>query len=109
MNVTTFIGLFRTLISELLVVAHYYYYNYNITYRNRDITAIFQRRGALRTWYLLVELNGISHTFGLSLRKLTTLPMDTSTHLSSADSDASPLHSLQVQHTAEILTNEHVY
>jgi len=35
--------------------------------------------------------------------------MDNSTHLSSADSDASPLHSLQVQNAAEELTNEHVY
>lgn len=43
-----------------------------------------------QTWYLLVELKGISATFlFLSLMALTE-PHDSSIHFSRADSDASP-------------------
>lgn len=45
---------------------------------------------AAQTWYLLVELKGISATFlFLSLMALTE-PLDSSMHFSSADSEASP-------------------
>lgn len=45
---------------------------------------------AIVTWYLLVELKGISATFlFLSLIALTE-PQDSSIHLSRADSEASP-------------------
>ena len=57
-----------------------------------------------RTWYLLVELNGTSQDFLLRARYSLTLPIDSSTHLSSADSDASPLHSLST-HTVASLTS----
>lgn len=47
-------------------------------------------RGHLLTWYLLVELNGISTTLGfLSLISLTE-PQHNSMHFRSADSEASP-------------------
>jgi hypothetical protein len=42
------------------------------------------------TWYLLVELKGISHTFLLRLRIESTSPSASSMHLSRAASDASP-------------------
>ena len=48
-----------------------------------------------RTWYLLEELNGISAIFLFLRRNSVTCPMDSSTHFSRADSDASPLHSLE--------------
>jgi len=46
------------------------------------------------TWYLLVELNGISQIFLLRALYSVTRPMESSTHLRRADSEASPLHSL---------------
>lgn len=49
------------------------------------------------TWYLLVELKGISQIFLFRRLNSVTFPMDSSTHLSSADSEASPLHSLRTQ------------
>ena len=57
------------------------------------------------TWYLLVELNGTSQHFLLRARYSLTLPIDSSTHLSNADSDASPLHSLHhPSHTPAAVT-----
>ena len=53
------------------------------------------------TWNLLVELKGISQIFGLLLRNSLILPRDISIHLRSADSDASPLHSLKQCFTSE--------
>ena len=41
-----------------------------------------------------MELNGTSQHFLLRALYSLTLPIDSSTHLSNADSDASPLHSL---------------
>ena len=59
------------------------------------------------TWYLLEELNGISQIFLFSWRYAVTLPIDSSTHFSNADSDASPLHSLSQRNTINItLTND---
>lgn len=50
--------------------------------------------GLMLTWYLLVELNGISTTLGyLSLISLTD-PQHNSMHFRSADSDASPATAL---------------
>lgn len=50
--------------------------------------------GHMRTWYLLVELNGISTTLGyLSLISLTE-PQHNSMHFRSADSEASPATAL---------------
>ena len=46
------------------------------------------------TWYLLVELKGISATFLLRSRISFTEPEDNSMHLSRADSEASPATSL---------------
>lgn len=51
-------------------------------------------RGHTLTWYLLVELNGISTTLGyLSLISLTE-PQHNSMHFRSADSEASPATAL---------------
>lgn len=47
-----------------------------------------------QTWYLLVELNGISATFLFLSLILLTEPQDSSIHLSKADSEASPATSL---------------
>lgn len=46
------------------------------------------------TWYLLVELKGISATFLFRSRISFTEPEDSSMHLSRADSEASPATSL---------------
>lgn len=46
------------------------------------------------TWYLFVELKGSSATFLYSFRIFSVPPDTISTHLSNADSDASPTHSL---------------
>merc|ERR1712227_417881 len=47
----------------------------------------------IETWYLLVELKGISHTFlCLALYPITS-PVDNSVHLRMAASEASPLTS----------------
>ena len=43
-----------------------------------------------QTWYLLVELKGISATFLWFLLKAIVSPSDSWTHFKSADSDASP-------------------
>lgn len=43
-----------------------------------------------QTWYLLVELNGISATLGFLSLIFLTEPQDSSMHLSRADSEASP-------------------
>lgn len=43
-----------------------------------------------RTWYLLVELKGISATLGFLSLIFLTEPQDSSMHLSRADSEASP-------------------
>lgn len=51
-------------------------------------------QGAQNTWYLLVELKGISATFLFRSRISFTEPEDNSMHLSSADSEASPATSL---------------
>lgn len=45
---------------------------------------------ASQTWYLLVELKGISATLGFRSLILRTEPQESSMHLSSADSEASP-------------------
>lgn len=50
--------------------------------------------GTHYTWYLLVELKGISATFLLRSRISFTEPEDNSMHLSRADSEASPATSL---------------
>lgn len=42
------------------------------------------------TWYLLVELKGISATLGFLSLIFLTEPQDSSMHLSRADSEASP-------------------
>ena len=60
------------------------------------------------TWYLLVELNGISQTFLLVLRNSSTCPIDSSTHLSSADSEASPLQSLDQMPTFRVRRPENM-
>lgn len=46
------------------------------------------------TWYLLVELNGISATFLFLSRICLTDPQESSMHFSRADSEASPATSL---------------
>lgn len=43
-----------------------------------------------QTWYLLVELKGISATLGFLSLIFLTEPQDSSMHLSRADSEASP-------------------
>ena len=54
---------------------------------------------------MLVELNGTSQHFLFVLRNSATRPIDSSTHLRSADSDASPLHSLY-NHRSDHRMNE---
>ena len=48
----------------------------------------------METWYLLVELKGISHTFFLLALYSAIFPSESSTHFRSAASLASPLTSL---------------
>lgn len=48
-----------------------------------------------QTWYLFVELNGISQTLGYRSRYGSIGPTSSSKHLRRADSDASPLHTLE--------------
>ena len=52
--------------------------------------------GSECTWYLLEELKGISQIFLLRARKAMASPVASSTHLSSAASEASPLTSRYV-------------
>ena len=47
------------------------------------------------TWYLFVELNGISQILLFLCLNWITFPMESSTHFRRADSEASPLHSLK--------------
>lgn len=60
--------------------------------RRRGLGRLSQR--APSTWYLLVELKGISATFLLRSRISFTEPEDNSMHFSRADSEASPATSL---------------
>lgn len=62
------------------------------SYRSRE--ARTARRAGVHTWYLLVELKGISATFLFRSRISFTDPEDSSMHLSRADSEASPATSL---------------
>ena len=48
----------------------------------------------MESWYLLLELKGISQTLGYIPLNLSIEPTSNSKHLSNADSEASPVHSL---------------
>ena len=58
--------------------------------------------GCMPTWYLLVELNGISISFLFAARYADTFPTLSSQHFNRADSDASPLHSLKTMKGSEL-------
>lgn len=59
-------------------------------YNHYVVTYLLQ----LITWYLLVELKGISHTLGYCVRHFSTDITRFSKYLSKADSEASPIVSL---------------
>ena len=57
-------------------------------------TTVMLQHIILITWYLLVELKGISHTLGYWVRHFSTGITRFSKYLSKADSEASPIVSL---------------
>lgn len=74
--------------------------NANDCYKNKKMSMV-------PTWYLLVELKGISATFGCFSLISFTDPQQSSIHFRRADSEASPATSLfdEDQTISEVISN----